>query len=311
MDTIYLSDFKDSFENYVHVLPVFQNGLNVVLLNNDNFVIDCYLHTALKKTFSNNINTSENETFNGVPFRYNFNYSMFDVSEIASMFDNFIHYLDHISQNQLVFNNKLTIIVLNVHLLNKSQQHVFARVFDSLKKNYTVVVTSTSLSKLVQQIASRFTCVRIQTTDLESIVVKYASEHCITYDPQLLKNSLSTYNSLYPLLLALHSGLSTNIVFGEVSKIVETCKKSRIIPTMLAKIRTNLYKLFIYNITHSQLCQFIYMSIFQKYNKKLSIENMQTIIHHLSTLEYNLLKCSKPIYHYELFFLNLFKVFNK
>lgn len=310
MNTIYLSDFKDSLEEYINVLPIIQDNFNLLLLCSDKFLLDCYLNSAIKSAYPDNYKTIQKETFNKVPFYYNFYYAIFDIANILSIFDDLISYFDQISNNKVVFQKSIKIFILNIHLLNKNQQQVFARSTDALQKNYSIVMTTCSFSKIINQISSRFSCYRIPTSNLEDIIVKYAKNNHVEKYQDIIKQTKQLNCDLYTSLIALHTGSYKNIVYDDILKLLETSKKSKNIPTILTKVRSTLYKIMIYNIPHNTICHYIHTAIFSKYGKKLSIYNCSLITKNLAALEYNILKCSKPIYHYEKFFLHFNKIIN-
>lgn len=310
MNTIYLSDFKDSFNQYFNVLPIIQDKFNLLVLCNDKFLLNCYISSAINHAYPNNYQTIEKETFNKVPFQYNFNYAIFDIANILSVFDDLISYFDHISNNKVVFEKSINIFIFNIHLLNKNQQQIFARSTDALQKNYTIIITTCNFSKVINQISSRFSCYQIPTNNLENIIVNYAKNNNIEEYQDILKQTKTLNCDLYTTLIALHTRSYTNIVYDDIVKLLETCKKTKTVSTILTKVRSTLYKIMIYNISHVTICQYIHTAIFSKYGKKLSLHNGNLITTNLTKLEYSILKCSKPIYHYEKFFLLFNKIIN-
>ena len=139
---------------------------------------------------------------------------------------------------------------------------------------------------------------------------KYANDNHIENASNILEQFNIVNSDLYTKLIALHTGSYKNHIYDEIYKLVEICKKSKIIPTYLSKVRVTYYKIIIYNISHPKLCNIILNCILKKYNKKNYFNKIHHIIHELSILETNIIKSSKPLYHYELFFLKLFKIIN-
>lgn len=309
MDVIYLSDFKQSFKNYFSVLSVIQENFNLIVYSNDIFLLECYLNTALSNVFDD-INTTEKYTFNNVQFLYNINFVIFDIIFCSSQFDDLVQYLDHISNNQVIFKKKLILIIKNIHILNRSQQYIFARLIDSLQKVYTIIVTTNNISKILIQIQSRLTVFKIPNTNINENIIKFANDNHIKNASNILEQCDIVKTDLYTKLIALHTGSYKNYIYDELYKLIEICKKSKVVPTYLSKVRAVYYKIIIYNISHAQICNIILNCVLKKYNKKSQIENIHHIIHELSILEASIIKSSKPLYHYELFFLKFFKIIN-
>ena len=309
MDVIYLSDFKQSFEKYFHVLPIIQENLNLMLYSNDSFLTECYLNTALSKVFDNTT-TTEKYTFNNILFSYNTNYVIFDIKLCSSQFDELVNHFEIVSNNQVLFKKKLILIIKNIHFLNRNQQYVFARLYDSLQKLYTIITTTEIISKIIIQIQSRACVFKIPNKDLKDIILKYANDNHIENASGILEQCDIVKTDLYTKLIALHTGSYKNYVYNELCKLVEICKKSKVITTYLSKVRAAYYKIIIYNISHPVICNIICTCVLKKFNKKSNIAKIHSIIHELSVLEINITKSSKPLYHYELFFLKLFKIMN-
>lgn len=309
MDVIYLSDFKQSFNNYFSVLPIIQENLNLLIYTNDIFLIECYLNTALSNVYDN-VLTCEKFTFNNVPFLYNINFVIFDLTSIHSQFDELTQYFDHISNNQVIFKKKLILIIKNIHILTRNQQYIFSRLYDSLQKVYTIIITTNNISKIIVQLQSRLSVLKIPVNNLNENIIKYANDNHIENASKILEQCNIVNTDLYTKLIALHTGSYKNHIYDEIYKLIEICKKSKIVPTYLSKVRAAYYKIIIYNISHSQLCNIILNCIIKKYNKKSNFSKIHHIIHDLSILECNIIKSSKPLYHYELFFLKLFKIIN-
>ena len=309
MDVIYLSDFKNSFDKYFSILPIIQENLNLLIYNHDSFLIECYLNSALSSVFDN-ITTTEKFTFNNVPFLYNISFVIFDLTVIVSQFDDLVQYFDHISNNQVIFSKKLILFIKNLHVLNRNQQCVFARLFDSLQKIYTIIVTSNNISKIIIQIHSRLSILKIPINNLDENIIKYANDNHIENASNILQQCNILDNDLYTKLMALHIGSYKNYIYNEIYKLIESCKKSKIVSTYLSKVRAAYYKIIVYNISHPYLCNIISNCVFKKYYKKSNADKIHSITHQISVLEHNIIKSSKPLYHYELFFLKLFKIIN-
>lgn len=309
MDTIYLSDFKLSFNKYFFIDPIIQDNLNLLIYINDLFLLECYINSALSAVFDN-INTSEKITFNNVPFLYNVNFVIFDFSVIVSQFDDTIQHFEQISKNQVIFRKKHIIILKNVHFLNKNQQLILSRIFDKLKHTHTIILTTINISKIISQLQSRISCFRIPKKNINNVIINYANDNNIENVSDILQQCNMFNTDLYSTLIALHTGSYKNHVYDEFYKLVEICKKSKVIPTYLSKVRATYYKIIIYNVNHPYICNIILLCIIKKYNKKSNFIKINNIVNEISLLEYNVSKSSKPLYHYELFFLKLFKIIN-
>ena len=307
MDTIYLNDFKESFPNYIDIQDLIFDDINVIIYSNDRFIGDCYLNSILKHKFEN-INTITQLTYNNVPFEHNRQFSIFDILNISQQFNDLITYIDTLKNNKVLFDTKNIIIITNLDQLTKHQQHVLSVVIER-QHTASFVCTTTSLSKLNERIKSRMLCKKVVITKKEQkrILETYAKDQGID-DNSLIKTILKECDSIYSSVLSLHTGICVNIIKTELMNIIGTIKKLKNIQTYISKVREVMYKLMIYNLSQEKILRTILSIVESKFMKNPKI--MMYAIEKLSELDVNLIHSAKPIYHYELFFLQLYRFVN-
>lgn len=305
MNTIYLNDFKSSFSKYYGYKNIIFDDLHVLIYSNDSFLLDCVLQSNLLTKFKTS-STILKTTHNNLAFEYNQYFSIFDIQSIQPNFNDFVAYIHSIATNKVLFDMKVHIIFKNIHMLTKNQQNILAVLIESLKA-YTVICTTISLDKVIDKVKSRMFCKKEIIRNILPIIKDYAKDQGIT-DTSLIKNIEKNKLDLYASILHLHTGLYLNIIETELNLIFNSIKKTKNINIYISKVRESIYKLLVYNVTHKNIINNILKLVEKKYKKSETI--ITRIIHELSVLDHDILFCAKPIYHYELFFLKLYKIVN-
>jgi hypothetical protein len=305
METIFLNDFKESFHKYYKTDNIIFNDLHLLMYSCDSFLIDCYLQSNIKESFIST-QTISKTTYNDITFEYNQQFCIFDIVTLVSQFSNFIEYLDSVSQNKVLFDRKLYMYIKNIHLLNKNQQSILASIIDSQKQN-TVICTTTILSKIIERLQSRMFIKRLVLHNLDNVVKLYAKDQGID-DQVLLKDVIKQKKNLYSSILHLHTGMYVNVVEIEFVNLINSIKKTKNVSLFVSKIRDVFYKLIVYNLPHKHILNALLLCLEKKYTKSPSI--LSYCISELCLLDHNVLMSAKPIYHYEHFFLKIYKAVN-
>lgn len=305
MDTIYLNDFKSSFSKYYKHDNILFDDIHVLLYSNDSFLLDCVLKSNITSKFKTN-KTITKTTYNNLSFEYNQYFSIFDIQCIQPNFNDFVIFIRSIAANKVLFNMKVHIIFKNIHMLSKNQQTILAVLIDSLK-SYIVICTTTRLDKIIDKVKSRMLCKKEVIPNILPIIKKYAKDQGIT-DLNLIKNIDKHKLDLYASILHLHTGIYLNIIEIELNLIFNSIKKTKNVNIYISKVRESIYKLLIYNVTYNNITNNIIKIVEKKYKKSEDI--IIHIIHELSVLDHDLLFSAKPIYHFELFFLKIYKLVN-
>lgn len=307
MESIYLNDFKSSFRDYFPVDNVLYPDMHVLIYSNDPFLLDCYLHSNLKSLYDTTT-TTKKQTYNDVDFEYNFNFTIFDMILLQSKFSDFVEYMNATGNNKILFDKKVHLIIRNIQVLNNHQQNVLATIIESQKSN-SIVCTTINQSRTIEKLRSRLFCKRVVVDDMSRILNRYAKDQGIQDDNNgLVKEIAKEQKDLYSSVLHLHNGFHKNVIDTELANIIGTIKKTKNLQIYLSKIRECFYKLFIYNLPRQLLVHNIWKALHKKFKKNESI--LHFISRELSVLDHTLIFAAKPIYHYERFFLQVFKAVN-
>ena len=89
---------------------------------------------------------------------------------------------------------------------------------------------------------------------------------------------------------------------------MNSIKKTKNIESYILKVRETIFRLLAYNISSADISKHIFNTIFEKYKKNNDI--LHQLIHEISIMEHNVILSSKPIFHYEFFFIKLYKIVN-
>lgn len=301
MDIFHLNAFKDKFDTYYCKNNCLFTNIHCLVYCQDYFLIECYLWSNIKKKCADTIKFTNKETYNKIPFRYNFNCMVFDCEHIKDLFTEFVDYINTICTNQSLVTGNIFVVMRNIQLFTKNHQKKISNIIERQTK-YIFICTSTSISKITYDLQTRFHLDRLDSTCISSILIQYAKEHDI--DETITQKILKLNNNLYTSVLALHFNDFHTLLENEFMKILNVIKKIKNISLYISSIRDSLYKLLTYNIDHSKICTTILSVCLKKYKKYDNIKHF--IVNEISKLEHNLLSVSKSIYHYEFFFLKLY-----
>ena len=127
-------------------------------------------------------------------------------------------------------------------------------------------------------------------------------------DQQLIKNIIKQNKDLYSSVLHLHTGMYMNVIEVELTGLINSIKKTKNVSIYISKIREVFYKLVVYNLPHKHILSGLLICLEKKYTKSPVLLNY--CISELCKLDHNILFAAKPIYHYEHFFLKIYKAVN-
>ena len=305
----FLNEFEEFLESELKQFDnIFFNDIPVLIHSNDMFYLECVLRTQMRNHFKS-LKTSTKKTFNGVEFESNEEFLVFDMKKVLSQFSEFNEYIKFLCQNKAIFDTKKMMIVKNIHCVSKTHQLWFSHNITALMRSYGVIATALKTNTVNPQILSHFVPIR-RYPHTQSLLTKYAEytnsvedteeiiQTCIKYDKDLLAS-----------LMAIHTKSCSIFVEHDIQKIVVSVKKTRNVAIFIGKVRAFVHKFMIYNVPHQHILRAIWHCINTKYKKKHCIRS--SLLSELCTLDANLLRASKPLYHYERFFLVLFETVQK
>lgn len=302
MDIFHLNDFKDNFQTYFWKNNCLFTNLHCLIYSCDYFLIECYLWSNIKKCFGEHIEFTNKETYNKIPFKYNLSCVIFECEHVKESFAEFIDYINTICTNQSLVQGNMFVILRNIQLFTKNHQKKIANIIERQTK-CIFICTTNSISKINYDLQTRFYLDRLDSTCISNIINTYAQRNDI--DENIASKVTKLNNNLYISILSLIFNDFYTIIDNEMMKILNAIKKIKNISLYVSNTRDVLYKLLTYNVDHPKICTTILLVCFKKYKKNEKIKHI--IINELSTLEHTLLFASKPIYHYELFFIKLYK----
>lgn len=307
MNASFLNEFKAFVEesNPYHNKCVLFDDVPVLIHSNDGFYLNCFLEAQMKMLFDNNISTVQNVTYNDIEFEYNNKFVIFDMKLLASQFANLNAYLKFISKNQVIFNMKKYVIFKNVHCMNKQYQQCFVNNVTQLMRTHSVVCTSLKLDNTIQHMRSHFCFVKVYL-HLCHLLEKYAAYAGMSDCKEVIQECVLYDKDVFGSLLALHTQTTCLLVEQEIQKLINSIKKTKNITVYIAKVRAIIYKLLIYNLSHHKIATIIWNCVYVKFKKKRNI--ICTLAHETAKLDHHLLFSSKALYHYELFFIKMFKI---
>ena len=308
LDSIHLNNFVTNFKSYFdfnYKIPITSN-LNIY--SYDNFLNECFLNEILKFNF-NNINTTPKQ-ISGIDINYNPNFNIIDIFSLPN-FQLFMSYIKELVKNTHVLSNSKHVYILkNFNMVSFTNQQLFINCLDH-QKHTVFIILSTNLSRINDSVKSRFANIRLDTSKFKSQLWKYCEENCdltLIKKKDIIKQIEQPTFQLSAFILNVHTPSYYDILHKELSTIINSIKKTKNIESYIIKVREILFKFITYNVSSADISKHILNIVFEKYKKNNDI--LHPIIHEVSVLEHNIILSSKPIFHYEFFFLKLYKIMN-
>ena len=308
LDSIHLNNFITNFKSYFdydYKIPISSN-LNIYSC--DSYLNECYLQELLKFHFTN-VNTVPKQ-ISGIDIHCNNNFNIIDMYSLSS-FQAFILYIKELVKNtHVLLNSKHIYILKNFNNISISNQQLFLNCLDHQK--HTIFITLTSnLSRIIEPIKSRFMHIRLDTSQFKTNLWKYCEENCDLNNikkKEVIKQIEQPTFKLSSFILNVHTPSYFDILSKELSSIINSIKKTKNIESYIIKVRETIFRLLAYNISSADISKHIFNTIFEKYKKNNDI--LHQLIHEISIMEHNIILSSKPIFHYEFFFIKLYKIIN-
>ena len=308
MDASFLNEFQMFVEetNPYKDKNVMFPDIPVLLHSSDVYYMDCFLEAQMKKVFEN-IKTVPKTTFNDVEFAYNSKFNIFDMKQISSKFVEFNEYIKFMLQNNIIFDMKKYLVLKNIHCVSRQHQQWIFHNLTQIMRTHSVICTSLKLDNIIPHAHSHFCMIRLYPY-VKDVMQQYAQYANITECKDII-NDCATYDKdIFSSLLSMHTQSVGSIVEQELQKLINSIKKTKNINIYISKVRTIMYKLLVYNIPHTKIVRIIWNCIQMKYKKKQPIVFQS--LSGLVRLDRDLLVASKSLYHYERFFLKLFRLVN-
>lgn len=308
LDSIHLNNFIDNVKSifeYNYEIPIISH---FSIYSCDSFLNELYLNEILKFNFDN-IKTIPKQ-ISGIDIQYNPNFNIIDMFSLSN-FSSFMTYIKELVKNtHVLVNSKHIYILKNFNNLSFTNQQLFVNCLDH-QKNTVFIILSTNLSRIIDSVKSRFFNIRLDTSEHKKKLLKYYEENCdltVIKKKDIIKQIESPTFNLASFILNVHTPSYFDIISKELSLIINSIKKTKNIESYIIKVREIIFKFLAYNISSADISKYILNIVFEKYKKNNDI--IHFVIHEISTLEHNIISSSKPIFHYELFFLKLYKIVN-
>ena len=284
---------------------VFFNDVPVLIHSNDMFYLECVLKTQMRTHFKS-MKTMRKHTFNDVAFDANEEFLVFDMKDVATQFAEFNEYVKFLCQNKAIFEVKKTMILKNMHCVSRTHQLWFAHNIRALMRYYGIVATSMTTNTLCPQIMSNFLGVK-RYPEMHTLLSSYAQYAKLADDTdEIIQNCVKYDKDLFASLLAIQTKSCSLFIEHDIQKIAVSIKKTKHVSIFLSKVRAFVYRFMVYNVPHQRVIRAIWHCVNTKYKKKPLVRSK--LLNELCTLDTNILHASKPLYHYERFFLVMFEL---
>jgi len=280
LDCIHLSNFTKNFKSYFDFNYKIPLTSNLNIYSCDNFLNECFLNEILKFNFNNTKTIPKQIT--GIDISFNPNFNIIDMFSLPS-FQLFMSYIKELVKNTHVLSNSKHVYILkNFNNVSFANQQLFINCLDH-QKHTVFIILSTNLSRINDALKSRFSNIRLDTSQFKSKLWKYCEENCdltLIKKKDIIKQIEQPTFQLSAFILNVHTPSYFDVIYKDLSSIINSIKKTK-------------------NIVNI---------IFEKNKKNNDI--IHSLIHEISVLEHNIILSSKPIFHYEFFFLKMYKIIN-
>lgn len=303
MNSIYLNNFKNNFNEYFEIQNDIHEDLTTILYSNSEFMIDCYIHHNLIRIFGDNISTVKQIISDELQYLMNPNYIVFDFGKSDTKA--IIALIQSKLANKLIFNGRILIIIKNIHLINNSSQSILSNILDTRNDHYYFLLTSINLTRIISGITSKCLCRKIFLGKMTKTLKLFCKNEDLD-DSKVSKIAKNT-SDIYTALTVLSEGITyVNLMENQLTQIFKLIKKQKH-EHFIFNVRECIYKLSLYNIPNNQICHSIVTIVTKKFK---SHKNIHNIISYIAKTQHNLIFASRHLYHFELLFIYIYQNIN-
>jgi len=252
-------------------------------------------------------------------------------------------YLKNIVETKNYINDKHIIILKDFDKLTHNCYMTLRRLMEIYSGNVMFICVSTNLSKIPESIKSR--CLNIRCPIIEknkfNIFIKKILNDYYTENNEYLSNMLNNMNiqddtnlscitnildnkeinklikncnnDIYKILLNLELILNNKVIKytdylnDTIKKHLDFLKKEKDIYKVMNKNRDFIFTIIYFEKNNKIILEKILKIILKKYNKLLPLLD---IIKITAETDHNIIKSSRELYHYEKYFLDIYKMFH-
>jgi|TARA_B110000259_G_C14014467_1_gene400776 DNA polymerase III delta prime subunit len=223
-------------------------------------------------------------------------------------------YILPIIQNKNILTKKHIFIINDFDKLKYNSFMLLRRVMEIHSNNVLFIFISTNISIIPEAIRSRclnIRCPLLKNNEIKKIVSSLTNNYNID-NKDITKLIKKNENDIYKILLNLENFTNENIelrdvLYEDILTHLKYMKNEKCPYKVLPKNREFIYKLINFNFNNKIILEKILIIILKKFKKKLPI---QDVIKLTSQTDANIIDASREIYHFELYFLKIFKMFH-
>ena len=254
LDCIHLNNFVTNFKSYFDFNYKIPLTSNLNIYSCDNFLNECFLNEILKYNF-NNIKTIPKQ-ISGIDINFNPNFNIIDMFSLSS-FQLFMSYIKELVKNtHILSKSKHVYILKNFNYISFTNQQLFINCLD-YQKHTVFIILSTNLSRINDAVKSRFANIRLDTSQFKSKLWKYCEENCdltVIKKKDIIKQIEQPTFQLSGFILNVHTPSYFDVIYKDLSSIINSIKKTKNIEIYMIKVREILFKFITYNIWINIFC---------------------------------------------------------
>ena len=297
---IYLNEFRVNFKKYINFLDTALIDYSMLIHGRDSLIVSTYLKTCIDNILSTNnlaqVIIEDNE------YGISKNIIYCDAKQINNT-TSFVKYVYEIAKRKTLFGGFMYVVIEEIGLIPKTIQNILSRAIDTCPQ-MKLIVSTTNSSSVHYSLSSRMVLKRIPCITQKQLV-HFCDVNHIEVDRTYISSLLRKCDdSIYPILLTLETGKNTNIIQLKFNKLLNSIAKCKRPTVFIQDVRDCVYSLLNFNIPKSHICKELFKCSYRKYKKNVKI--VQFVIEGVGILEHRILLASKPLYHFEYFFVRLF-----
>tara|TARA_Y100000389_G_scaffold105527_1_gene102446 strand:+ start:43151 stop:44092 length:942 start_codon:yes stop_codon:yes gene_type:complete len=303
---VYLNEFTINFEKYTSYPDISNIWTHMFIKSDDRFILKLYIKDLCERKL--HMGLSENKVIIKENTYHIYN-DIFKVDlEYINDMNSFVEYLNEVTTKKPMFDCCKIFILENIDCVHQNK-HILSILTSNVDRNFAYFIVTGKKNIHHDFIESRMLTIRLPILSIKELM-EFCEKNNIEVSKKQLQNLHKNSSSLLNMLLNLDMNVYKPIVDDVdtlLKLIIKSASKKNIgIVNYLQLVRENMYKLQSYNIKHDYICKRLIYIISKTYPKKNDLVHF--VVTKVAELQHTIMvKSSKPMCHFEHFFIMIYE----